>query len=158
MAIAGAPRQPVWFGRPLPSRRMMRVYGTVITLGGGGVLGVAASLSPSSDGHGTHEQLGLPSCGWVSLFDLPCPTCGMTTAFAHAAEGELGASILAQPMGFVLAILTAAAVVVGAYTMLTGSRFAVRYAMLWRPTTMWYVIGLVLLAWAWKIAVFRGVF
>ena len=42
---------------------------------------IAAALSPSNAGHGTHRQLGLPACGWQTNMGLPCPTCGMTTSF-----------------------------------------------------------------------------
>ncbi|MEC9374691.1 MAG: hypothetical protein VYC34_12640, partial [Planctomycetota bacterium] len=53
------------------------------------VLIVAATLTPSPDGHGTHTRLGLTPCPWVLTLNKPCPTCGMTTAFAHAADGQL---------------------------------------------------------------------
>src|SRR5690606_33691507 len=52
-----------------------------------GVLGLAPWLTPAAAGHGTHGQLGLPPCGWVLAMGRPCPSCGMTTAFAHAADG-----------------------------------------------------------------------
>ena len=31
---------------------------------------------------GTHQQLGLPPCNFVTLTGYPCPACGMTTSFA----------------------------------------------------------------------------
>lgn len=71
------------------------------------VLLLAARIEPSPFGHGTHTQLGLPACGWVQMFHKPCMTCGMTTAFAHAARLDLWASFKTQPMGCVLAVASA---------------------------------------------------
>jgi hypothetical protein len=53
-----------------------------------GLLAIAAVLRPSPLGHGTHEQLGLPPCTFLTLFHRPCPTCGMTTAWAYLMRGE----------------------------------------------------------------------
>ena len=43
----------------------------------------------------------------VVVWGLPCPTCGMTTAFAHTVRGRWLAAARAQPAGFVAAIATA---------------------------------------------------
>jgi hypothetical protein len=53
-----------------------------------GMLAVAAVLKPSPRRRGTHEQLGLPPCTFSVLFGRPCPTCGMTTAWAHLVRGQ----------------------------------------------------------------------
>ena len=52
------------------------------------VLGVAGQLDPDPRGLGTHEQLGLPPCGFHSLTGLPCPGCGLTTAFSLVRQRE----------------------------------------------------------------------
>src|ERR1051325_190260 len=77
-----------------------RLLAALVGVGCLGVLLVAAKLDPSPAGHGTHTQFGLPACGWAVVLGHPCPTCGMTTAFAWAVRGRLVASFLAQPMGF----------------------------------------------------------
>lgn len=67
-------------------------------------------LTPSATGVGTHTQLGLPPCGFLLLFHVPCPACGLTTAFAHLAHGSLRASLAAHPLGaplFVALVLLA---------------------------------------------------
>lgn len=56
-------------------------------------------LAPDPAGVGTHTQLGLPTCGVYELFHKPCPSCGMTTAFALAARGRLGEALRVQPAG-----------------------------------------------------------
>ncbi|NBO19844.1 MAG: DUF2752 domain-containing protein, partial [Proteobacteria bacterium] len=40
-------------------------------------------LTPDARGLGTHEQLGLPPCGFYLWYGLPCPSCGMTTSWPH---------------------------------------------------------------------------
>ena len=73
----------------------------------GALLAVAASLQPSPSGIGTHEALGLPPCPVHALSGLPCPTCGMTTAFAHVARGQIVEGLRAQPLGALLALALA---------------------------------------------------
>ena len=67
------------------------------------VFGVARGLEPSSTGLGTHTQLGLPPCPFATATGHPCPSCGMTTAFAWFVRGRLGRSWSANPAGMVLA-------------------------------------------------------
>lgn len=52
------------------------------------ITGLSLMVSPSKNGHGTHQQLGLPACPSVALFGRPCPSCGLTTSFAHSVRGE----------------------------------------------------------------------
>jgi hypothetical protein len=66
------------------------------------VLLIARALTPAASGVGTHTQLGLPPCGFLLLFQRPCPACGLTTAFAHLAHGSLHASLVAHPLGLPL--------------------------------------------------------
>ena len=70
------------------------------------VLLVAASLSPSSAGYGTHTQLGFGECVLLSLTSWPCPMCGMTTSFTHMANGHVVQAFFTQPMGVVLFLIT----------------------------------------------------
>lgn len=62
----------------------------------------AAFLTPSTSGHGTHTQLGLPPCGFLVFTGYPCPGCGLTTAFAHMVRLEVGGAWDANPFGVVL--------------------------------------------------------
>ena len=61
-----------------------------------GLLAVAAWLEPSPTGIGTHQQLGLPPCTFWMLFGRPCPTCGMTTSWAHLVRGQCGERLAGQ--------------------------------------------------------------
>lgn len=102
-----------------------RVYAAGVAAAAVGILIVAARLTPSNDHLGTHRQLGLPPCGFVAITGLPCPTCGMTTAFACVTHGRLLAALRAQVAGTFLAIGTVVVGVAAAVCVVTG-----RYPML----------------------------
>jgi hypothetical protein len=70
-----------------------------------GLLGVARGLEPDPRGFGTHTQLGLAPCAFAVLTGRPCPSCGMTTAFAWFARGDWGRSWRANPAGLLIALL-----------------------------------------------------
>ncbi len=63
------------------------------------VTGFALFLKPSADLHGTHQQLGLPACPSVMLFDRPCFGCGMTTSFTATVHGDIATAWMAHPFG-----------------------------------------------------------
>ncbi len=69
------------------------------------LVATARSLDPDPRGFGTHEQLGLGACGFTRLTGWRCPTCGMTTAWAHATRGNLRAALAANGGGTVLLLL-----------------------------------------------------
>jgi hypothetical protein len=129
-----------------------RIAAASVALGSLAVLLAAASVHPAADGHGTHTQLGLPPCGWAMVADAPCPTCGMTTAFAHAVRGELGEALLCQPLGLLLAITTATAFWAGLHIAATGSQVWRLYARLLNPRVLWMVAALAAAAWIYKWA------
>lgn len=108
---------------------------------------VAAGLTPNPQGYGTHTQLNLEPCGFEVAYALPCATCGMTTAFALAADGRLIASFVVQPAGMVLAILTAMGVWLGAWALIRGLPITKLLVGLWRPRVIVGFIALILLAW-----------
>lgn len=88
-----------------PLSRSGRAWLLATSLGLVAVFAVARSLEPDRRGYGTHQQLGLPECSVQLLWNLPCPGCGMTTAFAHLVRGQWQAAARANPSGFLLAAL-----------------------------------------------------
>jgi len=117
------------------------------------VLIAAAWLTPSASGTGTHTQLGLQPCGWMVVMGKPCVTCGMTTSFAFAAEGQYLRSFITQPMGMVLCLGAAMGFWILLHAALTGGRTWIMFEFLTRPRTIWVVAGLVAAAWVYKLAV-----
>ncbi len=81
------------------------------------VLITAATLTPSSAGHGTHTQLGLPPCGFLVYTGYPCPGCGLTTSFAHMIRLDLFGAFGANPFGILLFLCTALMVPLALYGM-----------------------------------------
>jgi hypothetical protein len=75
-----------------------------------GVLAIARVLEPDPSGTGTHLQLGLPPCAFLSLSGLPCPTCGLTTSFAYMARLEITHAFAVHAIGPLLFTLTLASV------------------------------------------------
>lgn len=133
--------------------RANRPVAVVIMLACAAPLVLAAFLTPSDQGMGTHTQMGLPDCGFKLVTGLPCATCGCTTAFAHAAGGSLLDSFLTQPFGAVLAVSLAMVVLVAGWSLWTGMPMSGLGAVLAtrRAVLMW--AGLLLAAWAYKIGV-----
>ncbi|MEE9211576.1 MAG: DUF2752 domain-containing protein [Phycisphaeraceae bacterium] len=135
----------------------MRVAPAVLFVISVSVLALAASLEANESGVGTHRQLGFPACGFLSSTGLPCATCGMTTAFTHAVHGRPLKAFLTQPVGAVLAVLTAVLALVSGYATIAGASLAPLGRSLARPAIFWTGGALLLAAWVFKILVFRGV-
>jgi hypothetical protein len=82
-----------------------------------GLLATAACLTPSSRGYGTHQRLGLPPCTIVQWFGFRCPSCGMTTSWAHMTRGQVVQAVRANSGGALLAIVAAT---VGPWILISG--------------------------------------
>lgn len=87
-------------------------------------------------------------------FGRPCVTCGMTTAVTLAAHGQFGSAFRTQPAGAILAIVLASGVWFGLHAATTGMSLKPGFDALLRPRTLWIAGGVLLAAWAYKIAVF----
>ena len=75
-----------------------------------GVLATARALRPDPRGFGTHKQLGLPPCGFLGATGVPCPSCGMTTAFAWTTRGRLDRACRSNAAGALLTLSLAVSV------------------------------------------------
>lgn len=74
------------------------------------LLAIAAWLNPDPSGHGTHRQLGLPSCTMVAFFGIRCPGCGMTTSWAHTLNGDIQSGLRCNTAGVLFCLFTGASV------------------------------------------------
>lgn len=115
------------------------------------LLGTAASLTPSPAGHGTHLALGLPACGWVISYGRPCPTCGMTTAFALLAHGRPLDAFLAQPFGAVLALGVAVTFWGSVHVAATGSMLGEVGSKALRSRVIWWLVAAAGASWLYKL-------
>ncbi|MEQ1506324.1 MAG: DUF2752 domain-containing protein [Myxococcota bacterium] len=137
-----------------------RLMSAGIAVGVGTVFALSALLVPSPDGHGTHLQLGLGPCTFLTLTGWPCPMCGATTSFTLMAHLRPLAAFVNQPFAAGLFLLSA------------GS-FAVSVAEILDPRDRWtrildaiepyegrlaaLFLAAMGIAWAYKIAT-MGVF
>ena len=87
------------------------------------VTGFGAFLHPSPDGHGTHQELGLPPCPCALLLGRPCPGCGLTTSFTALIHGKIGESFRAHWMGPLLYALFTFTAFASLYGFLTRRRY-----------------------------------
>jgi Protein of unknown function (DUF2752) len=86
---------------------LLRVFLFVVGSGIVTLLITARTLEPHPSGMGTHQGLfNLPPCSFRLLFDgMPCPSCGMTTSWAHLTRGHLIQSLNANPGGTLLGLV-----------------------------------------------------
>lgn len=136
---------------PLRASGWSRVFSACIAIACLSVLSMGAWLNPSNEGHGTHTQLGLQPCMWAATLDKPCMTCGMTTSFAHAGEGDWLGSFLTQPMGSLLVVLTSVVFWGAAVQTISGARVGTMVQPALRPRVFIALGVLLLLAWGYKV-------
>jgi hypothetical protein len=116
------------------------------------LIGLAASLTPDPRGHGTHEKLGLAPCGFRWATGYPCPTCGMTTAFAEMAQLRPVRAFVHQPFGAVLFLGLVAATCGWLYTAATGRRWHSSIGLFLRsPRFLYGMVALGLASWGYLI-------
>ncbi|MBN2581484.1 MAG: DUF2752 domain-containing protein [Planctomycetes bacterium] len=115
------------------------------------VLGLSLYVEPSPDGLGTHEQLGLAPCGFHKMTGQPCPGCGLTTAFAHMARGQVLEGVIVQPFGAVLFVLAAAGAVGLTITGILGRTWNLVLLRINAPVWLYALVFLALASWVYKI-------
>lgn len=112
---------------------------------------LAVSLDPDPRGFGTHQRLGLPPCTFRIMFDVPCPSCGMTTSFAHFVRGQFLRSAQANVAGLLLAAVCAMQVPWCWYSVCRGRLWKVSrpdVGMVWLLTL---ICGVCLVQWAGRV-------
>lgn len=138
--------------RTSPASWKQRAAALAVAAVGAGVLTLAASLPPAPQGLGTHQQLGLAPCGFIDRTGIPCPTCGMTTAFASFMHGRPLAALRSQPAGAILAASTVAAVLLAAWTAASGRIVKLPWEWLATPAGLAWLGAVFFGGWTWKIA------
>jgi uncharacterized protein DUF2752 len=113
----------------------------------------ALSIAPDPRGHGTHEQLGLEPCGYLKRTGQPCPSCGMTTSFAHMVRLQVVPALGANPAG---AILCAVAMILPFYLLHARLLGLPPERIVRPPRGAYFIVGMALilmLSWFYKIRV-----
>ncbi len=111
---------------------------------------VAWWLTPDPRGLGTHEQLGLPPCTSQTWFHIPCPFCGMTTAFSLMAHGRVVEAIRAQPAGALMFALGIPLTGAAAFLAVAGATPAGISAIVRKP--FWLIgLGVLVASWVYKV-------
>lgn len=128
-----------------------RFWALGIAIACGAILGLSASLQPNPNGYGTHTQFGLGPCGFMLQTGYPCPTCGMTTAYADLVHGHALRSVLDQPMGFVLALATAIVGVIALAAAFSGRTVWVNWYRVNPVRVVWAFVVLFVASWGFKI-------
>jgi hypothetical protein len=133
--------------------RRSRFLAAIVGAGLLAVLLLASQLRPDPRGWGTHEQLGLPPCTFLTVVGKRCPACGMTTAWANATHGRLADALRANASGTLLA---GVALVVAAWALIVAVRGK---TLAWHPGETAIaglavsLTGLVLCEWAVRVLV-----
>lgn len=136
-----------------------RVIAFVIFSITGIVLGLAMYLTPNPNGFGTHQQLGLEQCGFITLLGIPCMMCGMTTSFSHYAHGEIISGFVNQPFSSVLFSMTVAGFVLSCIELISPMN---RIDALWNKLTQIRLsvcllfLFTMILSWVYKIYIFSN--
>lgn len=133
------------------SRNDQFIYRSLMALAGSTLL-LARWLTPSANGFGTHEQFGLPPCLFFKLTGIPCPSCGLTTSFAHSARLQFYQAFITQPFGVLAFILTVVSIPLFIY--LLRRRIAWSNAIHAKGVDwlVYFLIAVYLMSWLYKIA------
>jgi hypothetical protein len=128
---------------------LLAMLGLVLTV----LLATAIFLHPDGRNYGTHQQLGLPPCSFYCLFGVPCPTCGMTTAWAHLMHGGVLASLRTNAGGTLLALLAIAAAPWSLAAAIRGRYFVWTPDGRWVTWTLGGIGAIVVLQWGCRLIV-----
>lgn len=115
------------------------------------LLVTARCLTPSPSGSGTHQQLGLPPCTAVLMFDRPCPACGMTTSWAHTMRGNLVAAAGANSGGMLLALIALAFLPASCYFFFRGKATRGHWFSLVLAICLITALGAALIQWVYRL-------
>ena len=130
------------------TRLQARITWAVVTASAAGALALAGWLRPDQRGYGTHTQLTHGPCVFRWITGIPCPTCGMTTSFAHMARLQVRQALRVQPFAAVLFVAVAAVVPVGLVAVARGRGPRLRVPPAW---VLGVALALLIGGWLWQV-------
>ena len=132
-----------------------RMVAGLVLVGCVAVLATAAWLEPDPAGYGTHRQLGVSACGMMATTGVPCPTCGMTTAFSLAIRGRWIEALQAQAAGTLLVIAVGLTCATAGSVLLTGKVWLVNWFRVSAVKLVFLSLAILLTAWIVKIQLMK---
>ncbi len=135
---------------PGPVRGALLVCG----LGLSALLVTAAWLKPDPYGLGlgTHEQLGLPPCGFREYFGIRCPSCGMTTSWSYLVRGRVLSALASNTGGTLLGVIALLATPWMLISALRGKWFLGIPSEPWVLATLGAFVVVTLVDWVVRVA------
>ncbi len=116
---------------------------------------LTAFLRPDPRGVETHVQLGLPPCTLYRFTSIPCPFCGMTTAFALTTHGEVQRALHVQPVGCLVYLLCAVSSVWFLLCAVRGRPWKDPRRQQWWRTAEIVALVVIGMGWIYKIVVMK---
>lgn len=117
----------------------------------GSILFVSYLLTPDARGYGTHEHLFLPPCYFKYFLNISCPACGLTTAFAYLAKGQLFEAFHTHWMSPLIFILFVFLFLYSLICLVRGKSFWSLFQNKWVPTFSSFIVLGMLLCWIVKL-------
>ena len=107
-----------------------------------------------------HYRIGLwPfGCGFRQRYDLPCPTCGFTTAAIAFAQGEILEAFYIQPAAAFLCCVLVVAVLLALFTAVSGRYFCFLNRFFAEVKVRYVVLALIIIiAVGWAVTLARAI-
>lgn len=116
---------------------------------------LAIRLEPDARGYGTHQKLGLPPCTFRYLWQIPCPSCGGTTAFSLFIRGDWPSAAAANVGGLFLAVVFALSIPWSVVSAWKGHAWRLRDPFWTALLLMLAFVSLTVVHWMLKLFVLR---
>ena len=123
------------------------------------ILVLAYSLEPDQSGIGTHQQLGLEPCGFLTRMKIPCMMCGMTTSFSLYMHVEILDAIVNQPFSLFIFAGTLYTCCLSLLDLIAPrARLTRFFNFIQNLSRTYYVLALILFlgSWIFKITIHNG--
>ena len=153
--IAGSVVDLQAMNQTVKMNRMIRVRGLVVALVCLSILVTAICLTPRERGYGTHQSLGMATCGFKARHGYPCPTCGMTTSVAATVRLDIPLAWKSHPFGLIFTVFVIGGFLAGTVELYSGKNLLSKPCGIeWK----WVIIAVVLLLVAgWGVKVLSGI-
>ncbi len=152
MSLASVPHPlgPVVIRKRLSHPVKSRLWAVLLVMALAALLVTAVYVVPDAGARGLP---GMRQCDVLVLTGYPCPTCGMTTAFAYTVRGQWLRALDAQPMGWLLAVGTLVGLGMTLVALASGRTWSINWYRVRPERVVIVAVGLFLAAWGYRIVV-----